>query len=178
MIVNVSCKASFKQSLSLLSKRVSSLALLPPSVRSNLLAGRACTNAHFDPVGKPTAILTGLTSELRPQLSRCSEPFSGFCQPPTTPVAARKRTTSAVSGGHSMPPPLAAVLPGGGRLLSIQSHTVSVRRQPFSYELRIKCVKCMLRFEWAWCLFFSTSSNLASNDDKNGSGSNLISYAL
>lgn len=137
MILNVRCKVSLNPSLTLICKKVSSLTPLPSSVPSNPVTRSSFTTAHSDCVGDSRASLRGLHFQSQAPHSQLFNKNRPFCQLPTIFVPVRKRTSSALSGGRTMPPPLAAVLPGGGRVLSIQSHTVSVRRQPHPDELLI-----------------------------------------
>lgn len=134
------CGVSLNASFRLTCRNVPFLTRLPSSLVSKEVIGRTFTSAQSDHIGKVHAILRGLDSHYQTPQSQLVHRTGLFWQPPTICAPTRKRTTSAVSGGRNMPPPLAAVLPGGGRVLSIQSHTVSVRHQSTPYKLLIEHV--------------------------------------
>jgi hypothetical protein len=67
-----------------------------------------------------------------------------FCKWHNRAKQARDCTTAALSEGADMPRPLAAVLPDGRRILSIQSHTVSVS-QPPAHLVKLLCRSWRIR---------------------------------
>jgi hypothetical protein len=112
--------------------------LQSPSVYLPMLACGKFITGHFNHI-ENTLLEGGATlsvpfSSLKSTTSK-QEPF---CKWHNRAKQARYCTTAALSEGADMPRPLAAVLPDGRRILSIQSHTVSVS-QPPAHLVKLLC---------------------------------------